>query len=64
MTAILSVTMNPSIDVSASADKLVPVRKLRGPDVRRDPGGCAHRWRPTSTSQRVMRSYASEAYLQ
>lgn len=39
MTAILTVTMNPSIDVSASADQVVPVRKLRCTDVRRDPGG-------------------------
>jgi 6-phosphofructokinase 2 len=39
MTAILTVTMNPSIDVSASTGKVVPVRKLRCTDVRRDPGG-------------------------
>ncbi len=39
MTAILTVTMNPSVDVSASTDKVVPVRKLRCTDVRRDPGG-------------------------
>lgn len=39
MTAILTVTMNPSIDVSASTGKVVPVRKLRCTDVQRDPGG-------------------------
>lgn len=39
MTAILTVTMNPSIDISASTDKVVPVRKLRCANVRRDPGG-------------------------
>lgn len=39
MTAILTVTMNPSIDLSASTEKVVPVRKLRCTDVGRDPGG-------------------------
>lgn len=39
MTAILTVTMNPSIDVSASTEKVVPVRKLRCTNVRHDPGG-------------------------
>src|SRR3546814_4025750 len=39
MTAILTVNMSPSIDGSASTDKVVPVRKLRCTDVRRDPGG-------------------------
>lgn len=39
MTAILTVTMNPLIDLSASTDKVVPVRKLRCTDGRRDPGG-------------------------
>lgn len=39
MTAILTVTMKPSVDVSASTGKVVPVRKLRCTDVRRDPGG-------------------------
>ncbi|MGE0333938.1 MAG: 1-phosphofructokinase family hexose kinase [Gammaproteobacteria bacterium] len=39
MTAILTVTMNPSIDVSASTGNVLPVRKLRCTDVRRDPGG-------------------------
>ncbi len=39
MIGILTVTMNPSIDISASTDKVVPIRKLRCADVRRDPGG-------------------------
>lgn len=39
MTEILTVTMNPSIDISASTDEVVPVRKLRCRDVLRDPGG-------------------------
>lgn len=39
MTAILTVTMNPSIDVSASTEDVAPIRKLRCTAVRRDPGG-------------------------
>lgn len=39
MTAILTVTMNPTIDVSAATETVAPVRKLRCSDVRRDPGG-------------------------
>jgi fructose-1-phosphate kinase PfkB-like protein len=39
MTAIPTVTMNPSIDVFALTGKVVPIRKLRCTDVRRDPGG-------------------------
>jgi 6-phosphofructokinase 2 len=39
MTAILTVTMGPAVDISASTEKVVPTRKLRCTDVRRDPGG-------------------------
>jgi 6-phosphofructokinase 2 len=39
MTAILTVTMNPAIDVSATAEEVVPVRKIRCQDIKRDPGG-------------------------
>lgn len=39
MTSILTVTMNPSIDVSSATSKIFPVFKVRCKDVRRDPGG-------------------------
>ena len=39
MSAILTLTMNPSIDVSVSTDKVIPVRKLHCTDLQRDPGG-------------------------
>lgn len=39
--AILTVSLNPSIDVSAAADAVTPEHKLRCTDVRRDPGGGA-----------------------
>lgn len=39
MTEILTVTMNPAIDISASTDEVTPVRKLRCKDVHRDAGG-------------------------
>jgi 6-phosphofructokinase 2 len=39
MTAILTITMNPSIDVSAATERVAPVRKLRCTAVRRDAGG-------------------------
>ena len=39
MTRILTITMNPSIDVSTSVASVIPSRKLRCGPTRRDPGG-------------------------
>ena len=39
MTDIVTLTMNPAIDLSTSVDRVVPVRKLRCEGLRRDPGG-------------------------
>jgi 6-phosphofructokinase 2 len=39
MAQIVTITMNPAIDVSTSVDVVEPVRKLRSGPARRDPGG-------------------------
>lgn len=39
MAHIVTLTLNPAVDLSFSVDRLVPTRKLRCGDVRRDPGG-------------------------
>jgi 6-phosphofructokinase 2 len=39
MARILTLTMNPAIDVSTSVDRVTPTRKLRCAAARRDPGG-------------------------
>jgi 6-phosphofructokinase 2 len=39
MTAILTLTMNPAVDVSASTNKVAPGRKIRCSNAYRDPGG-------------------------
>ena len=39
MTDIITLTINPSIDISTSIDRVMPVRKLRCSAARRDPGG-------------------------
>jgi 6-phosphofructokinase 2 len=39
MAGILTLTLNPAIDVSTSVGEVVPVHKLRCGTVRRDPGG-------------------------
>ncbi len=39
MTAIVTVTPNPAVDLSTTVDRIVPVHKLRGTSQRRDPGG-------------------------
>jgi dihydroorotate dehydrogenase (fumarate) len=39
MHAICTLTMNPCIDLGVTADHVVPGRKLRCRDIRRDPGG-------------------------
>ena len=37
--SVLTVTVNPALDVSVTVDYLVPEHKLRATDVRREPGG-------------------------
>jgi 6-phosphofructokinase 2 len=39
MTAIVTVTPNPAVDLSTAVERIVPVTKLRGTSQRRDPGG-------------------------
>jgi hypothetical protein len=39
MTDIVTLTMNPAVDLSTSVDKVVAVHKLRCSPARRDPGG-------------------------
>jgi 6-phosphofructokinase 2 len=39
MTDIVALCMNPSIDISTSVDRVMPIRKLRCAASRRDPGG-------------------------
>jgi 6-phosphofructokinase 2 len=39
MTHLLTVTMNPSVDISTTVDRVIPSRKLRCGPERRDPGG-------------------------
>ena len=39
MTHIVTLTLNPALDVSFSVDRVAPTRKLRCGAVRRDPGG-------------------------
>ena len=39
MTSIITLTINPSIDVSASVECVAPIHKLRCATVRHDPGG-------------------------
>jgi 6-phosphofructokinase 2 len=39
MAHILTLTMNPSIDISSEVDRVIPHRKLRCGPARRDPGG-------------------------
>jgi len=39
MASILTLTLNPTIDVSTSVERLAPVHKLRCGPARRDPGG-------------------------
>jgi 6-phosphofructokinase 2 len=39
MTDIVTITLNPAIDLSTAVDRIVPVAKLRGRSQRRDPGG-------------------------
>lgn len=39
MTEIVTVTLNPAVDLSTTVEKIVPVLKLRGTSQQRDPGG-------------------------
>lgn len=39
MTDIIALSMNPSIDMSTSVDKIMPTRKMRCTVAKRDPGG-------------------------
>src|SRR5512139_192878 len=39
MTAIVTITPNPAVDLSTTVERIVPVHKLRGTSQRRDPGG-------------------------
>ena len=39
MTAIVTITLNPAVDLSTAVERIVPVLKLRGTSQRRDPGG-------------------------
>jgi 6-phosphofructokinase 2 len=39
MAHVLTITMNPSIDISSEVDHVIPSRKLRCGPARRDPGG-------------------------
>jgi 6-phosphofructokinase 2 len=39
MTSVLTLTVNPAIDVSTSTEHVVPIRKLRCTTMRRDAGG-------------------------
>jgi len=36
---VITLTVNPAIDIAASVDRVVPLHKLRSTSVRRDPGG-------------------------
>jgi 6-phosphofructokinase 2 len=39
MTDIVTITLNPAVDLSTTVDRIQPVAKLRGQSQRRDPGG-------------------------
>ena len=39
MRGMLTVTLNPAVDASATVERLVPARKLRCENERRDAGG-------------------------
>src|SRR5579875_3742805 len=39
MAHVLTITMNPSVDISSEVDRVIPSRKLRCGPQRRDPGG-------------------------
>ena len=39
MTDIVALSTNPSIDISTSVDRVMPIRKLRCTAAQREPGG-------------------------
>ncbi|GEC52796.1 6-phosphofructokinase 2 [Bradyrhizobium japonicum] len=39
MTDVVTITLNPAVDLSTTVEKIVPVYKLRGRSQQRDPGG-------------------------
>ena len=39
MTNVVTITLNPAVDLSTAVEKIIPVYKLRGTWQRRDPGG-------------------------
>ena len=39
MTDIVTITLNPAVDLSTEVDRIVPVHKMRAASQRRDPGG-------------------------
>lgn len=39
MTAVATLTVNPSLDISTSVERMIPDEKLRAESVRREPGG-------------------------
>ncbi|MGB8366339.1 MAG: 1-phosphofructokinase family hexose kinase [Rhizomicrobium sp.] len=39
MTSVITLTMNPALDLSTTVEEVLPFRKLRSGTVRRDPGG-------------------------
>ena len=39
MSAIVTITMSPAVDIAAATEKVAPVVKLRCTDARRDAGG-------------------------
>jgi 6-phosphofructokinase 2 len=55
MTDIATITLNPAVDLSTSVDKILPVAKLRGKTLRRDPGGGG------VNVARVIRRFGSDA---
>lgn len=54
MTSIITLTINPAIDVFTSVEKVAPNHKLRCADVRRDPGGGG------INAARVMRRFGAD----
>jgi 6-phosphofructokinase 2 len=41
MPDVVTLTMNPAIDLSVSVERVTPFHKLRSSESRRDPGGAA-----------------------
>jgi 6-phosphofructokinase 2 len=39
MAPVLTIAMNPSVDIASEVDRVIPSRKLRCGPARRDPGG-------------------------